>query len=324
MTSGSASRAGAGLGALGLKSVGVRALRALLPNVPEISVPPVGRIVELPDRGSTYVVDIPHPDEDAPTVVLLHGLGVTASLCWAPILGALTRHARIVLFDQRWHGRGITSPHFTLEDCADDVDAVLRALDLHDVILVGYSLGGAIAQLAWWRRPERIGGLVLCSTARNYQGKPRERLFFPCMSAFARSIRPYAHGKVGEVASAIGDLEDIEVDDVAAWTRAELRGISLWSITQALDAVGRFNSAPWIGAIDVPTAVVVTARDHAIPSRRQRKLAESIPGAVVYEADGGHASIFFRAEQWTAVFIEAISDVHARMRDAATGPSGTS
>ena len=103
-------------------------------------------------------------------MVLLHALGCTAYLTWAPLLERLSRDYRVVAFDLRWHGRGIRSPKFRFEDCADDVPAVLDVLGIDRAVVVGYSMGGAIAQLTWVRHRHRVSGLVLCSTARNYRG----------------------------------------------------------------------------------------------------------------------------------------------------------
>ena len=79
---------------------------------------------------------------------------------------------------------------------------------------------------------------------------------------------------------------------------------------EVLGELGRFNSAPWIAEVDVPTAVVVTERPHD-PERRQRRLAAAIKGATVYEAPGGHASIVLGATTWLPVFLRG-----GRRRDA--------
>ena len=42
-----------------------------------------GRMLDLPGRGRTFVIDVPGPTPDAPAVVLLHALGCTAHLAWA-------------------------------------------------------------------------------------------------------------------------------------------------------------------------------------------------------------------------------------------------
>ena len=292
-----------------------KGVRSLLPDLPVTEVPPRGRMVDLPGRGAAYVVDLPGPHPDAPTVVLLHGLGVTASLCFAPALAPLNEHARVVLFDQRWHGQGIVSPHFTIEECADDVDAVLAALGIEEAILAGYSLGGAVAQMVWSRRPARVSGLVLCSTARNWQGNPGERMFFPVVSVLSRSLRGLSHRRASQRFERRAS-RDIHTDDVLTWALDEMRSVSGWSVAHALNAVGQFDSSPWIGSVDVPTAVVVTLGDHAVPTRRQRKLAAAIPGAVVFEAEGGHTALMFAADTWVPTFVEAVRDVADRAAGA--------
>ena len=289
-------------------------VRSLLPDLPVTEVPPRGRMVDLPGRGTAYVVDLPGPGPDAPTVVLLHGLGVTASLCFAPVLAPLNEHARVVLFDQRWHGQGIVSPHFTIEECADDVDAVLTALGIEEAILAGYSLGGAVAQMVWSRRPSRVSGLVLCSTARNWQGNPGERMFFPVMNVVSRSLRTVSHRRASQRFERRAS-RDIHTDDVLAWALDEMRSVSGWSVAHALNAVGQFDSSPWIGSVDVPTSVVVTLGDHAVPTRRQRKLAAAIPGARVFESEGGHTALMFAADTWVPTFVEAVLDTAARVAD---------
>ena len=295
-------------------------VRSLLPDLPVTEVPPRGQVLDLPGRGRVYVVDLPGPHPDAPTVVLLHGLGVTASLCWAPTVGPLNEHARVVLFDQRWHGQGICSPPFTIEECADDVDAVLAALGIEDAIITGYSLGGAVAQMVWSRRPRRVSGLVLASTARNWQGNAGERLFFPVMNVLSRSLRTMSHRRASERLERRAS-RDIHTDDVLAWALDEMRSVSGWSVAHALNAVGQFDSSPWIGNVDVPTSVVITRGDHAIPTRRQRKLAAAIPHARVYEADGGHTALMFAAETWVPTFVHAVLDTAEQV--AATRPART-
>ena len=302
---GSALRAGA-RGALMLAVAGAQRFV----DVPEVGTVPEGRMVDLPSRGRTFVVDVPGPTRDAPTIVLLHALGCTAYLSWAPSLGVLSRTHRVIAFDQRWHGRGIRSRRFRLADCADDVAAVMDELGVRQAVVAGYSMGGPIAQLFWQRHPDRVSGLVLCSTARNWRGKRREKLFFPMLTLGMHSLSAYANVRVEQFAQALPEMPVID-EDPHAWTKAEFRSTSVWSYPEVIAELGRFNSASWIGGVDVPTAVVVTERDHTIPVSRQRKLAEAITGARVYSAPGGHASVFLDAKRWVPIFAEAVTDVTA-------------
>jgi len=69
---------------------------------------PAGRLIELPGRGSTYVVD--SGPSDGPTYVLLHSVACTGVMTWYPALAEVTEFGRVVVFDQRCHGQGITTP----------------------------------------------------------------------------------------------------------------------------------------------------------------------------------------------------------------------
>ncbi len=283
--------------------------RNRLPMPPMQSVPQ-GRMVELPGRGTTYVLDVPGP-EGAPTVVLLHALGCTATLNYYAQLESLSQHYRVLAFDQRWHGRGIRSSRFTFEDCADDTAALLDVLEIPSAIVVGYSMGGALAQLAWLRHAERVDGLVLAATARNWRGKRHEKLFFPVVGAAMRPLSPYARVRVERIGSVLPQT-CFEAADAAALGRAEWRSTSLWTTPAVLAALGRFNSAPWIGEVDVPTAVVVTTRDRTVPHPRQRRLAAAIDGAEVFEVAGGHSSIVMKADLFGAALQQALASVSSR------------
>ena len=98
-----------------------------------VTVPPTAGVpatepVVLPGRGETSVVDI--GPRDAPPVILLHALACTALLTWYPSLAALASRYRVIAPDQRWHGAGIRSNVFSLEDCADDVVALAEQLGI--------------------------------------------------------------------------------------------------------------------------------------------------------------------------------------------------
>jgi 3-oxoadipate enol-lactonase len=281
-------------------------------KLPPVESVPEGRMMDLPE-GRTYVVDVPGPSPDAPTIVLLHALGCTAYLTWFGVLGELSRTHRVVALDLRWHGRGIKSARFRVADCADDVAGVLDGLGIDSAILAGYSLGGAVAQEVCHRHPSRVSGLVLASTSRNFRGHMGERMFFPVMTLAMHPLSRVALTKVERVASSLPELPSVDLVDATTWGRSEFRSTSAWSMPEVLAELGRFNSATWIGEVDVPSAVVVTGRDKAIPARRQRRLAAAIPDAHVYDAPGGHASIVLDHDRWVPVFLEAVADVTERV-----------
>lgn len=277
---------------------------------------PQGSLVELPGRGTTYVTDTPGPDAHSPTIVLLHALGCTGLLTWFPAIAALSRRFRVVTLDQRWHGQGITDGEFSLYDCADDVAALIDELGLEDVVVAGYSMGGVVAQRVWRQHPDKIQGLVLCSTTDKFQLSLVERGFFTGMGTTMLGLRGLSRSAtMTRAARAAAAAADLTPSDMGEWALAEFRSTSPWAVGQALAALGRHHSRPWLGRIDVPTAVVVTTRDRVIPASRQFALARAIAGATVHEVDSGHAACVMESEKFVPALLEAVATVNARRRD---------
>lgn len=100
-----------------------------------------------------------------PALVFVHGLMIdNLSSFYMSIAPALSKSARVILYDLRGHGRSEQPPTgYTADDMADDLDGILAALDLPDprVIVVGHSFGGYIALRFATRHPDRVAGLVL-------------------------------------------------------------------------------------------------------------------------------------------------------------------
>jgi len=275
---------------------------------------PEGQMVELPGRGSTYVTDTPGPRADSPTILLLHALGTTGLLTWYPSIRPLARRFRVVTLDQRWHGRGIQSEEFSLYDCADDVAALLDVLGIDHAIMAGYSMGSIIGQRVWRQHPDRTAGLVLCATTDRFRSTPSERLFHAGMELAMLGTRQVSRSRTA-VRSARVFAEALDFDsDLHDWAMREFRSTSPWAVGQAVAALGRHHSRPWLSRIDVPTAVVVTNDDKVISPNRQLDVARRIPGATVHDIDAGHAACVMESETFVPALMEAVATVHARHR----------
>jgi len=277
---------------------------------------PQGRTVDLPGRGSTYVTDTPGPSPDSPAIVLLHALGCTGLLTWFPAIEPLSRRFRVITLDLRWHGQGIHSEEFSLADCADDVGALIDLLELEEVLVAGYSMGSIVAQRVWRQHGPRIRGLILCATTDRFQMTLPERAFFTAMGATMLGLRTVSWSRTAIHASrATARALDLEPRDIEEWALAELRSTSPWAVAQAIAALGRHHSRPWLGEIDVPTAVVVNRRDHVIAPSRQIAVARAIPGATIHDIETGHAACVLQTELFVPALVEAVATVNARHGD---------
>lgn len=292
--------------------------RSFLKNrvyVPHVQLPE-GRMVELPGRGSTYVTDTPGSSPQSPTVVLLHAVGCTGLLTWFPSIEPLARRYRVVTLDLRWHGRGIQSEEFSVHDCADDVAALVDVLELDEVIVAGFSMGSIVAQRLWRQHPDKVQGLVLCATTDRFRSTVAEQAFHTGMGLAMGATRGLSRSRtaVRAARTAVGAL-DLRPSDLHDWALAEFRSTSPWAVGQAVAALGRHHSRPWLGRIDVPTAVVVTMKDKVLPPSNQIALARRIPGATIHDIPAGHAACVLESERFVPALVEAVNTVNARRRD---------
>jgi 3-oxoadipate enol-lactonase len=277
------------------------------------SIVPPGRHVELPGRGRTFVREVTGPP-GAQTLVLLHGLSATGGLNWVGCFRALSQQYRVVAMDLRGHGRGIPTRHFRLADCADDVAALAHVLGVEKVVAVGYSMGGPIAQLLWHRHRDRVGGLVLCATSRDFGGNLRQQTLLsgmlPGLSVLARGTPAPARQVL------VSRMLDARLPEFPGrdWVIDEMRRSDLAAVTEAAAALGRFSSRDWIGGIDVPTAVVITELDRLVAPAHQRRMAAAIPGATVHPMAGDHDVCIARPDLFVPVLLDACRSVTTRPR----------
>jgi 3-oxoadipate enol-lactonase len=99
-------------------------------------------------------------DPGAPPLVLLHALGEDAT-SWDAVAARLAPHFALLAVDLRGHGASDWPGTYSHEQIRDDVIGVLDALGLREVVLVGHSLGGAVAYLVAMQQPERVTRLVV-------------------------------------------------------------------------------------------------------------------------------------------------------------------
>ena len=265
-----------------------------------------------PGRGATYAYDRPHPSPGAPAVVLLHGWTATGSLNWMATMAGLSERYRVVALDHRGHGRGIRGQdEFSLEDCADDAVALMDVLGVRRAIVVGYSMGGPIAQLMWQRHRDRVSGLVLCATAADFTPTPDQRPLVGALGQLQQAssvVPPWLRRRVARplIAGLVSDR------DVRAGLLDAMSSHTERTIHEAGRAIGRFCSTGWIGDIDVPVVVVITAHDRLVRPHRQHQLATSIPGARTITLDAGHLAAFTRPDLVADAVAAACAEISAR------------
>jgi len=234
---------------------------------------------------------------DGPPIVFVHGAVVDHGQ-WLPQAEALSDAYTTVIYDVRGHGRtgGSTVDRYTFDLFADDLDALIDALDLTNPVVCGLSLGGCIAQAYATRYPDRLSGLILADTFTSGDWRWPERLQWGLLGATVPLARFVGYQRIeramvwlqerlrGEEAS--GDYAEIE--------RLRASGPPM-TTDEFAKVIGALRSVPEttfdLSALSAPTLILYGEHEMGFVKRHAAKLAAEIDDSTVVEVPGGaHAS----------------------------------
>ncbi len=265
----------------------------------------------------TWAWEVPGP-AGAPDVLLVHGWMATAALNWYGSLDHLGRSFHTVAPNLRGHGRlGRAAQHFSVEASADDLAELIDALPLERPIIIGYSMGGAVAQVLAKNHRELIGGIVLCATAasfaRHHELRPVVRVVSKIAAAGSRRYPDAAEGllhwQIARHDRTAGSRGQSPMGNTMEWAMAERSESDLATFIEAGAALNAYDSSDWLPDLKVPAAVVITSRDRTVVPWRQEALAALIPGARRYVVDAGHDVVVAAPELLLPVLVKACQEL---------------
>jgi pimeloyl-ACP methyl ester carboxylesterase len=207
-----------------------------------------------------------------PPVVLVHGAGGTY-LHWPPQLRRL-RQIDVYGLDLPGHGRSGGQGHDSIAAYRDVVLGWVEALSLRRFVLVGHSMGGAIAQSFALEHANRLAGLVLVGSGARLRVHPAiQKGVQEDFPTAAKQISDWAYGASASETSRRQYLRRLlEVDpDVL------LRDF------RACDA---FDVMERVGEIRVPTLAVCGMEDQMTPLKYSEFIQHRIPGAQMLRVEG--------------------------------------
>lgn len=122
------------------------------------------QFVEIGDIKFCYEI---HGAVDAYPLLLIHGFGVKKEV-WMAQVGDLSQHYKVIRFDNRGAGKSTRPAGATMGIFADDTKKFLDYLQIEKAHVIGWSLGGMIAQNFVLMYPEKVDKLVLVCTVPGY------------------------------------------------------------------------------------------------------------------------------------------------------------
>ncbi len=239
--------------------------------------------------------------EGSPTTLLIHGWAVPGTV-WEPVIARWPAGAgRVLAPDLR--GTGFSSKPregYALEDDVADMLALIDDLGLNDLVVVGHSKGGAIAQRIALERPALLRQLILvCPVPAS--GIPLDE---PTVGFF-RSLCGPREGLAQLVSMVCAKTPDPALLERLVDSTAS---VALESLLGGLDAFRNANFGDRIGAITTPTLVIGGAAETVLPPPfLQQAVVDKIPGARLQLLEGvGHYPQIEAPDELTRMLLAAI------------------
>jgi pimeloyl-ACP methyl ester carboxylesterase len=226
------------------------------------------------------------------TFVLVHG-GGHGGWCWQAVARELRHRGHDVCtptltgFGERRH---LDGPQVGFTTFVEDVANVLRFEDLHDVVLVGHSMGGVVVPRVAEVVPERIAEVVWLAAVVTRDGQSLRETAVSPNRWIERAVTFAPDG------SAHTDPElilDAILQDGTPEQRAFVRERHVAYPTHALFEPGRLSA---FLALGLPTGYVVATQDRTLPPELCAGFAALLPGAWHDAVDAGHDCMVSRPD----------------------------
>jgi len=228
-----------------------------------------------------------HGPEDAEVLVLSNGV-LMSTASWAAQLPALSKHYRVLLYDCRgmWQSEHPQGP-YSMEMHADDLAALLRALDIERAHIAGISYGGEISLIFGVKYPEQTRSLVIASSVSHIE--PLLDGFIQGWIAATRARDPEMLFQVTYPLNFSEGWIATNADALKA-ARKRYKDLDFNAFLELLICFSELNITEELHSIKAPTLVICGEADLLKPRKYAEIIANEIAGAeLVLIPDAGHA-----------------------------------
>ena len=252
------------------------------------------------------------PESGVPVIFLHHLMAVLDD--WDPrIIDGIAAQRRVIAFDNRGVGAsGGAVPH-TIEEMGQDAIAFIRALGLTQVDLLGFSLGGGVAQMVALQAPELVRRMVLAGTGPRGGGgideinriaviaylkaaltlsDPRNFLFFPRTPEGKRAAKDYFSRLKERTANRDKPIS------------LQARGAQLKAIKTA-----GLSAPDDLSLITQPVLVANGDRDLMVKSSHSADMARRLPNAkLTIYPNSGHGGVFQHHQRFVPAVLDFLAN----------------
>ena len=233
---------------------------------------------------------------DAPVLTLSHSLAASLEM-WEPQLPALAKRYRVLRYDTRGHGGSEAPPGaYTLATLADDVVALLAALEIPRTHFIGLSMGGMIGQTLALEHPELLESLVLADTASRIPPETGPIWDQRVATAETQGMAVSVEETIARWFTAPFIAESPEVVD---HIRALIRTTAPSGFAGCCRAIQDLDYTDRLQEIRLPTLIIVGENDMGTPVAASEVMHQRIAGSkLVVLGPAAHLSNIEQAEEF--------------------------
>lgn len=248
------------------------------------------------------------------TIVFIAGYAIAKDF-WQPIVDELKHNHQILLFENQ--GIDATKDDgkpLTVDIMAENIMLLIKALNLGNITLVGFAMGGGIAQRIAYVYPENIHYLILLGSVLRFNEQAKASCEQLCILRESGDLAAYAELLYDTIFSdAIKSsltLQDFSRDFVPTIGLAQ----SINNQRRQLQALQLFDSSAWADNITVPTTILSPEEDYFAPLIAARCLRETIGdnAKLISIPKAGHAA--FATPESKKIVIDAITMCDSRSK----------
>ncbi len=235
---------------------------------------------------------------DGPALLLVHGSGGDHTV-WGHQLQGLKDRFTVTALDLNGHGRSTRRNGDALPEYAADVRAVMEHLDQPTVVM-GHSLGGAVAQTLALERPSHLRGIGLIGTGGKLRVHP------DLLATIDRDL--------DEAADVLAEwlFSESATDDLREKARKQMTANGQAELARDFRACDAFDVLDRLDQMAVPTLVAVGEQDRMTPVKYSERLREAMPNAYLKVIENaGHMVMLERPEALNDAIAEFMTQLEA-------------
>jgi non-heme chloroperoxidase len=246
--------------------------------------------------------------ESKKALIFIHGFPVNGSMFQELIEKIKDIDRCFIIPDLRGCGKSknITGS-FTIQECVSDIKEILDQFQYEEVVLLGYSQGGTVAQQFCKQYAHMISGLILCNTFSHNAITFREKLEAQIMKWVINifSLRVVASLIVNEL-SKNPDFPNTKIDKF----RTMVTDNNKMSVKKYMDEIRKFDSRLWLSEIKSQTLIIRGHNDKAVPEHHTYILSEGIKESKICIIDNtGHDMIWTHSEKLAEVIMQFFAEL---------------